>query len=318
MTLAGTLNLAWVFNQSVSQDLLTKLIIANKKPFTSVEHPIFKAFIKSLQPKFKLFGQTTIKKDIIKIYHAMKEKIMHKLKESRQIALTTDLWTSSIQSPYMVISSHYMLSDWTLRKRIISFKELPPPHTGLAIAKQLISVTVDLKIFDKITSVTVDNASSNDVAIACFASVLQDKSKNPPELNGSYFHVRCVAQMINLIVKEGFKEISEAIAKIRASVQYIKLTPARKQSFQRACEMSSIPTQAFPTVNVPTRWNSTYLMINLAIPYKKAFDYLSMRDSDYTVCPTFAEWAELEAMKECLSIFNTALRDTPPKGTPAL
>jgi hypothetical protein len=86
------------------------------------------------------------------------------------------------------------------------------------IAKQLISVTVNLKKFDKITSVTVDNASSNDVAIARFASVLQDKSKNPPELNGSYFHVHCAAHIINFIVKEGFKEISEAIAKIRASV----------------------------------------------------------------------------------------------------
>jgi hypothetical protein len=68
--------------------------------------------------------------------------------------------------------------------------------------------------------------------------------------------------------------------------------------------MTSIPTQAFPTVHVLTRWNSTYLMINSAIPYKKAFDYLSMQDSDYTFCPTSAEWAELEAMKEFLSIFN--------------
>jgi hypothetical protein len=111
MTSAGKSNSAWVFNQSVSQDLLTKLIIADEKPFTLVEHPIFKSFIESLQPKFKLFGQTTIKKDVIEMYHAMKEKIMHELKESRQIALTTDLWTSLIQSPYMVISSHYMLSD---------------------------------------------------------------------------------------------------------------------------------------------------------------------------------------------------------------
>lgn len=30
-----------------------------------------------------------------------------------------------------------------------------------------------------------------------------------------------------------------------------------------------------------------------------------MQDSDYTFCPTSAEWAELEAMKEFLSIFNT-------------
>jgi hypothetical protein len=203
----------------------------------------------------------------------------------------------------MVISSHYILPDWTLRKRIISFKELPPPHSGLAIAKQLISVTIDLKILDKISSVTVDNASSNDIAVAFFASVLKDKSKNPPELNGTFFHVRFAAHnIINLVVKDGFKEISEAIANIQASVQYIKATPTRKQAFQAACEMSNIPT-----VDVPTRWNSTYLMINSAIPYKNAFDYLSMKDSDFTVCPTSGKWAELAAMKDFLSIFNTGM-----------
>ncbi|PLW17308.1 hypothetical protein PCANC_14132 [Puccinia coronata f. sp. avenae] len=55
----------WIFSQKESCDLLTKLIIADEKPFTLVEHPIFKAFISSLQPKFKLYGRTTIKKDIL-------------------------------------------------------------------------------------------------------------------------------------------------------------------------------------------------------------------------------------------------------------
>ena len=120
--------------------MLIKLIIADKKPFCSVENPIFKAFIALLQPKFRLFGQTTVRKNIMAMYNKMKQKISLDLAEMNQVALTTDLWTSLNQTPYMVISAHYISANWKLIKRVISFKELPPPHTGLAIAEQLISV----------------------------------------------------------------------------------------------------------------------------------------------------------------------------------
>jgi hypothetical protein len=55
------------------------LIIADKKTFTLVEHPIFKAFISSLQPKFKLYGRTTIKKDILNMYNSLKETVAREI-----------------------------------------------------------------------------------------------------------------------------------------------------------------------------------------------------------------------------------------------
>jgi hypothetical protein len=96
----------WIFCQQESRDLLIKLIIADEKPFCSVENPIFKAFIALLQPKFRLFGRTTVKKDIMAMYDKMKLKISLDLAETNQVALTTDLWTSLNQTPYMVISAH--------------------------------------------------------------------------------------------------------------------------------------------------------------------------------------------------------------------
>jgi hypothetical protein len=83
MTSEGPLNSTWIFNQSESRELLTKLIIADERPFTLVEHPIFKAFIQSLKPKFKLFGQTTIKKDVMEMYQAMKKNALRKLEDTK-------------------------------------------------------------------------------------------------------------------------------------------------------------------------------------------------------------------------------------------
>jgi hypothetical protein len=145
----------------------------------------------------------------------MKGDIAREISQVDRMALTTDLWTSSNQTSFMVVSA-----DWTLQKRLIAFKELPTPHTGIAIGKQLITTIGEWKIVDKVAFVTVDNASSNNVAISHVLSILKDQSQNALEFNGKFFHVRCAAHIINLIVKDGLKTITEGIGKIREKYSF--------------------------------------------------------------------------------------------------
>jgi hypothetical protein len=71
--------------------------------------------------------------------------------------------------------------------------------------------------------------------------------------------------------------------------------------------MTDIKSQLLPTVDVPTYWNSTYLMLKSAIPYKEAFENLSVQDANYCSSPTSEEWEEIITMKDFLSIFNTGI-----------
>jgi hypothetical protein len=132
-----------------------------------------------------------------------------------------------------------------------------------------------------------------------------DRSKLPPSLNGKFFHVRCAAHIINLIVKDGLRSLSDAIKNIRESVRYVKSTPSRKEAFQDAIKLANIKRQALPSVDVPTRWNSTCLMLKSALPYKDAFESLSIQDSNFTNCPSADEWEEISAMHDFLDVFNT-------------
>jgi hypothetical protein len=213
-TTLGSATSNWTFNQQECQELLTKLVIADKKPFKLVVHPILKAFIAALQPKFKLHGRITLKKDIIEMYDLIKANVACKISQADQVALTTNLWTSSNQTPFMVVSAHFILPDWMLNKRVISFKELPPPQNGIAIADQLIRTIINWKILDKVSFITIDNASANTVAVACVFTILKEKSQKPPDLNGDFLHLRCAAHVINLVVKDMFQIISTAIARI--------------------------------------------------------------------------------------------------------
>ena len=99
------------------------------------------------------------------MYKQMKDALANELKSVDCVSLTTDLWTSSNKTSFMVVSCHFIDSNWTLHKQLILFKELPSPHTGPAIAYQLISTIVNWKIIDKVAFITLDNASSNDAAM---------------------------------------------------------------------------------------------------------------------------------------------------------
>ena len=96
--------------------------------------------------------------------------------------------------------------------------------------------------------------------------------------------------IINLVVKDGLKSLSNAIYKVQDSVHHLQRTLARKQQFGEAIEMSNITTQAFPTLDVPT--NDT-------------FYNLLLQDSKYTDHPKPEEWKEISMMKEFLAIFHS-------------
>jgi hypothetical protein len=39
---------------------------------------------------------------------------------------------------------------------------------------------------------------------------------------GKFFHIRCCAHILNLMVQDGLKEIDNALQKIRNSVKYVR------------------------------------------------------------------------------------------------
>ena len=37
----------------------------------------------------------------------------------------------------MVLTTHFVDAEWRLQKRVLNFVDVPPPHTGIAIADAL-------------------------------------------------------------------------------------------------------------------------------------------------------------------------------------
>ena len=88
---------------------------------------------------------------------------MKKALKYERICLTTDCWTSIQNINYMCLTAHWIDSGYNLHKRNINFCQIPN-HKGETIRKMVEYCLVEWGI-DKILTLTVDNANSNDSAI---------------------------------------------------------------------------------------------------------------------------------------------------------
>ena len=128
----------------------------------------FKRFCSVLQPKFQLVSRTMITKDCVEIYLNERQKLNEIFKTLvSRVSLTTDLQTSIQNLRYMCLTTHFLDKDWKLQKMIINFCVVPTPHRGEVIAQALETCLLGWGI-DKLCTLTVDNASSNDTAITWF------------------------------------------------------------------------------------------------------------------------------------------------------
>ncbi|CAN1142012.1 Zinc finger BED domain-containing protein RICESLEEPER 2 [Linum perenne] len=235
------------------------MIIIDELPFRFVEHLGFNYFMSIACPRFIMPSRRTVTRDSWDFYLDMKAKLkeVFMVCEGR-IYLTTDTWTSIKQMNYMCLTAHFIDRDWKLRKKIIGFRQVFS-HKGTAIAEAIMACLDEWGI-DKVFSVTVDNASSNDTAIQHIKSLFDNR--NTSVCDGQFLHVRCVVHIINLVVSDGLGEISTSVRKIREAVRYFYdfVAVEDRESKKSLC------------LDVPTRWNSTFLMLQAAEKYETAFE----------------------------------------------
>ena len=146
-----------------------------------------------------------------------------------------------------------------LQKRVLNFCFMSPPHNGDSLFEKMYNLLCEWEIENKLFSMTLDNASSNDV----FVDILRNQLSIRKALicDGGFFHLHCCAHIHNLIVQDGLKEIDIVIQKNRKSIKYVKGSQVRKQKFLESVNQMSLNGKRGLRQDVPTRWNFTFLMI---------------------------------------------------------
>ncbi|XP_013628656.1 PREDICTED: zinc finger BED domain-containing protein RICESLEEPER 2-like [Brassica oleracea var. oleracea] len=184
--------------------------------------------------------------------------------------------------------------------KILSFIAFPPPHSGIAIAMKLIELLKEWGLEKKVLCLTVDNASSNDT----MQSIMKRLFHKDLVCNEEFFHVRCSAHILNLVVQDGLTVIGGALQKTRESVKFIKASESRETIFQNCVETVGVEDDEGGLVlDVSTRWNSTFLMLSRAIKFKHALGNLADVEVSYVSYPSYSEWRRAEVICKLLKSF---------------
>ncbi|XP_072066709.1 zinc finger BED domain-containing protein RICESLEEPER 2-like [Arachis hypogaea] len=131
---------------------------------------------------------------------------------------------------------------------------------------------------------------------------------NSHPLKGEHLHVRCCAHILNLVVNDGLKEMHESISKIRNAIRYVCASPSRMNRFKNFIKEARIQDKCTVQLDVPTRWNSTYTMLESGLKFQKTFKRLGERDTEYALMqggiPMNIDWDNAKHFMEFLKIFH--------------
>ncbi|CAL5390480.1 unnamed protein product [Camellia sinensis] len=264
------------FSIEVTRRHLAEMIVIDELPFRFVDGVGFKRFCNVMQPKFKIPSRYTVARDIVDIYTNERERLK-KIVKGHRICFTTDIWTSIQNLCYMCLTTHFIDDDWKLQKRIINFCQVED-HKGETLGKKIEALLKEWDI-DGLFTLTVDNASSNNLTSQSLKRTT--KLWKGIFLGHEFLHMHCCAYILNLIVSDELKDIESCIAIVRHAMRYVRSFPNRLNSFKKYVESLKIESKSLLCLDVPTRWNSTYLMLEAAKKFESAFQRMAEEDYNY-------------------------------------
>lgn len=288
-------------DQTIYRQLLAEAIMRHGYSFSWVEHDANRKIHKYLNEDVGFISRNTAKKVCLQLHTDLKEKIKSVLLGiPGKICLTSDIWTACTSRGYLCVTAHYVDHNWKLQSKLLCFSHCPPPHGGYELSQQVSKIITDWGIQNKVFSLSVDNATNMDKMV----SYLRQGTLKDLICGGKHFHIRCCAHILNLIVKDGLDVIKSCVSKVREAVKYVDGSEGRIDKFFDCAKKLSIPFSFGLWLDVPTRWNSTYLMLDRAYKYRDALDnYFEEIHGGGKYILSFEEWAKIEKICNLLQPF---------------
>jgi len=173
-----------------------------------------------------------------------------------KISLTTDIWTSeNSHTSFLGVTCHYV-DEWNLKHFLLDIIPFHKSHNTENIVEAIKTLLVELCISSKVLGITTDNAS---VMIAFGREIKNELSIN--HNNTHVTHQCCGAHILNIAVKHGLQVHDGTVEKVHKFMEKIRNSVNLMEDFKQIFHSQSIEFLS-PQLDVDTRWNSTYLMLN--------------------------------------------------------
>ncbi|XP_027102074.1 zinc finger BED domain-containing protein RICESLEEPER 2-like [Coffea arabica] len=275
---------------TATREATAEWMLMHEHPFSIVEEEGFNLMQKRGMPEWQRINRTMNKNDYTSVYEREKTKLKKQLKKVKKISLTTDFWKSKNQkNEYIVITGHWIDSNWRLQKRVLNFVHVLPPHRSIQIADAIFKCLTDWRIVSKCTEMFEGYFLPKQVSISKRKVVSCEMLCSYTEFDGS----------------RRTQQIKEIIDTIRDSVEFINKTDEIYLQFAEIVHQLQLPEKML-IYDCKTRWNSTYEMLTCALKFQDIFPRYRDREPNYDFCPTTEDWKKVSKVCNILKAFWTA------------
>ncbi|XP_021672490.2 zinc finger BED domain-containing protein RICESLEEPER 2 [Hevea brasiliensis] len=303
------------FDQRRSQFDIARMIILHGYPVQMVEHVGFRVFVKNLQPLFEIVTTDRVEADCMDIYSQEKQKVYEVLdKLPGKISLSANLWSAFDDAEYLCLTAHYIDEAWQLKKKTLNFVLVDPTHTEDVRSEVIMTCLMDWDIDRKLFSMTFDSHSANDNVV----HRIRDRLSQNRFLycNGMLFDTRCAVSLMKVMVHDSLEVLSVVTHKIRESIRYVRSSQVTLMKFNEIASEGGVESQKCLCLDNPSRWDSTYFMLEVALEYRWVFSRLQEQDIAYSMCPTDLEWERVRTvtsyLKHFVEVANVFVKDKYP------
>ena len=270
------------------QQRVAEYIIGDMKPFNTVQSMSFRNLCTSLDPKFDMPSKTTISEVVIpKMYKQTKSNVQDLLDACSALTVTADGWSSVAKQSYTTITAHFINKDWNLVNVGLQTRHTPESHTAENLKALFEAAFHEWNLHNKPVVGVVDNAKN-----ITKAWILLQRQ-----------YINCFAHSMNLAVKRGLAipAIKDTLDSVRKLVNHFHHSCPHTEALKNQQEMLNLPRHKLK-MDVETRWNSTFDMVESVLASKEAIAQVLIGDKVHRNLTLSAE--EVTVLEELRDILK--------------
>ncbi|XP_035906547.1 zinc finger BED domain-containing protein 1-like isoform X1 [Anopheles stephensi] len=273
--------------------MLIKFIAKESVPLSIVESEPFETFLQALNSNYNLPCKKYATYELLPSFYAEEmRKVKQNVASANAVALSLDGWLNSNQVRVLALSGHFLDENLKVRSKLLASGAFSDTPRSCEVTAWIYESLKKFEIENKIIALVTDDS----------ASAMGEAADN---LNIP--HVPCFAHHLNALVQEAIENsIQPTVDKVKQVVTCFKnSTEAAQMLVTTQKSLNHAVLKLKP--DVPTRWNSTYEMLDRFLknkcPLIACTDRLKIR-----MDMAGSDWTEVEQALVALKYFASATK----------
>ncbi|NWI10032.1 ZBED4 protein, partial [Crypturellus soui] len=286
--------------------LVAEMIALDLQPYSFVDNIGFNRLLEYLQPQYSLPSPSYFSRTAIPdMYDNVKQIIISHLKEAESgvIHFTSGIWMSNQTREYLTLTAHWVTFESSFRPQcedyhcsaLLNVSQVDCDYNGISIQKQL-----EYWWETWITSIGLQ------IGITVTDNQSIEKTLN----EGDHSSVQCFSHTVNIIVNEAIKSqrmVQNLLSIARKICERVHRSAKAKEKLAELQKEYELPQHQL-IQDVPSKWNTSFHMLERLIEQKRAIDEMSIECS-FRELISCDQWEVMQSVCHALKPFEVASKE---------